>query len=132
MNIWPAFLTAYQNGLSLNNHSPDTKAKISGLLKKFRSYKVLCQVCVYLDILEKTSPVSLVFEGEGLLPGEVEASIKRTISELEDMNEVAGKPGELLDSHLLPFQVRELDGELILRPSFVKAGDMLKKPMLRE
>lgn len=84
MNTWPAFLTAYQNGLSLNKHSPETKAKISGLLKKFQSYKVLCQVCTYLDILEQIAPASLVFQGDGLLPGEVEASIKETILELED------------------------------------------------
>ena len=38
----------------------------------------------------------------------------------------------MLDSHLRRFQVQEIDGELILRPSFVKAGDMLQKPTLRE
>ena len=48
------------------------------------------------------------------------------------MIEIAGKLDEMLDSHLRRFQVQEIDGELILRPSFVKAGDMLKKPTLTE
>ena len=48
------------------------------------------------------------------------------------MIEIAGKPDEMLDSHLRRFQVHEIEGELILRPSFVKAGDMMKKPTLRE
>ena len=72
---------------------------MSGLLQKFRSYKVLCQACTYLDILEKIAPTSLVFEGEGLLPGDINASIKQTILELEDMIQTAGTPDELLDSY---------------------------------
>ena len=48
--------------------------------------------------------------------------------ELEDISENAGTDEELLDSHLSRFVITD---ENILKTSFVKAGDMLKKPANR-
>ena len=42
-----------------------------GYLKKLRSYKFFQKVINFLDILDCIAPVSLVFEGEILLPFEV-------------------------------------------------------------
>ena len=64
--MWPAFITAYENCLSDQSYS-SIKPKVQGLLKTFRSYRMLCLTCTYLDVLEKIRPASKVFEGDGLL-----------------------------------------------------------------
>ena len=60
LDMWPAFITAYETSLGLGKHRAETKAKIQGFLKTFHSYEKLCMVCCYLDILEKVTPASLV------------------------------------------------------------------------
>ena len=41
--------------------------KLNVLLEKFHSYQCLCLVCNYLEVLEKITPVSKVFEWESFL-----------------------------------------------------------------
>ena len=98
-------------------------------MKNLKSYEFLCKVCCYLDILEKITPSSLVFEGEEVMPGDIQKSIRQTILELEDISENAGTDEELLDSHLSRFVITD---ESILKTSFVKAGDMLKNQQIEQ
>lgn len=131
LDIWPALISAYETTLLTRSLKPETKGKILGFLKNLRSYEFLCKVCCYLDILDKIAPASLVFEGENVTPGEVKKSIKQTQLELEDISENVCTPDELLDSHLSRFtNIDEENG--VLEADFVKAGDMLKKPINRK
>ena len=41
LKMWPAFITAYENCLSDQSYS-SIKPKVQGLLKTFRSYRMLC------------------------------------------------------------------------------------------
>ena len=71
LDIWPGIVTAYENIESDRKTKGETRAKVKGYLKKLRSYKFFQKVINFLDILDCIAPVSLVFEGEGLLPFEV-------------------------------------------------------------
>ena len=103
--MWPAIITALENTIVVTKYKPGTKAKIQGFLKQLKSYPFLCTVATYLDILEKITPTSLVFEGDGLLPFEVKPTIDLTVSKLEDLIECSGSDEEeLSDSHLSRFQ----------------------------
>ena len=67
LDIWPGIVTAYENIES----DRKTKGETRGVFKKLRSYKFFQKIINFLDILDFIAPVSLVFEGEGLLPFEV-------------------------------------------------------------
>ena len=51
-------IVAYENALAEPGGRNETKAKISGFLKKLQSYQFFCQMASYLDILEATGPAS--------------------------------------------------------------------------
>ena len=127
LNMWPAFIAAYEN--CLNDAANRTiHAKVQGQLKNFLSYKMLCLVCTYLDVLEKITPASKVFEGEGLLAYEVRPSIDYTLMELEECKESAGKADEFLDSNLARFKLREdTEGGFSLSEDYLKGGEVSKK-----
>ena len=125
--MWPAFIAAYEN--CLNDAANRTiHAKVQGQLKNFLSYKTLCLVCTYLDVLEKITPASKVFEGEGLLAYEVRPSIDYTLIELEECKESAGEADKFLDSHLARFKLREgTEGGFSLSAEYLKDGEASKK-----
>ena len=70
--------------LATKIHKIETKAKVTGLLKKFKNNKNITMSCLYLVILEKIVLASKVFKGERLLPFEVKASIQTTLADLTD------------------------------------------------
>ena len=84
LNVWPSFIMAYENVIRDENTQSEIRAKVTGLLKKFKNYSYITMTCLYPDILEKIAPASKVFEGERLLPFEVKASIQTTIADLTD------------------------------------------------
>ena len=100
-----------------SNHKAEKKAKISGFIKQLKNYQILCSTCAYLDVLEKMSPVNLIFEEDHLLPS----------IELEDLVDYVGEPDEMLDSHFSRFLYSEDDdGNKSLSASSVKFGHMLR------
>lgn len=124
--MWPAFLTAFENA-AVDQGNNMTKAKVEGLLAKFRSYKMLCLACAYLDVLEKIGPSSKVFEEEGLLPFEVKPSVELSILQLNDCAECAGTNDEYLGSHLSRFTLQDNgNGNKIVKSQFLKAGHNLR------
>ena len=128
--MWPAIISALDNTLVIRKHNPKTRAKIQGILKQLRSYKYLCLCCCYLDILENISPVSKVFEEDGIIPSDIKESVKITTNHLEDqINALENE--EDWDSHLHRFTVIEHDGVKQIT-SYVQYGDMLKKPANRK
>ena len=91
---------AYENVISDENTQSETRAKATGLLKKFKNYNYITMTCLYLDILEKIAPASKVFKGERLLPFEVKASIQTTIADLTDYLD---DDYDDIDSHIQQF-----------------------------
>ena len=75
---------AYENVIGNENTQSETRAKVTGLLKKFKNYNYITMTCLYFDIMEEIVPAFKVFEGERLLPFEVKASIQTTIADLTD------------------------------------------------
>jgi hypothetical protein len=134
LNMWPALIVAFDNTLANRPHIKcETKAKIRGFLKYLRNFEFVMLTCAYLDLLEKITPASLVFERNHLLVTEIKPSLKMTYLELEDLVDSAGTDDEFLDSHLARFEYVEDDnGETIVSAHFVKHNHMLKSPVNRE
>ena len=133
---WPIFQVTCENAVAqvgARSYKAQTKAKISGFLNKFRDYRLLLLTAMYLDLLEKVSPLSKVFEAENILPCEVNVSVQTTVLELQDLADVAGTDEELLDSHFTKFNNIESNdgGEKFLRVERIRRGDMRKKPVNR-
>ena len=51
LDMWPAIAVALENMLTAHKHKPDTRAKISGLVKQLCSHKFICLTCCYLIYL---------------------------------------------------------------------------------
>ena len=65
---WPALLTAFETTLATDKGCRgETRAKVMGIVKKLRSYRFLCQVAVYLDVLDCLGPLSQIFESNMLI-----------------------------------------------------------------
>ncbi|CAB4029586.1 Hypothetical predicted protein, partial [Paramuricea clavata] len=103
-------------------------AKIGGLLKKFKSYSFMCTVDVYLDLLEKIAPTSMVFEAEALMPYNVPLAVSRSIMELRGKEDIKTDV-EFLDSFIHRYVASE-NG--VITGEFVKAGDKRKRKTNRE
>ena len=128
LEIWPGIIMAYENALSDPKGKALTKAKIKGFLTKLRSYEFFCKAAYYLDILDAAGPASLVFEGDGLMPYEVDGAIERTCLELEDLEKNAGTDEEFISSNVSLFTVR--DDEVI--GNYLREGDARRKIENRE
>ena len=87
----------------------------------------MCTVDVYLDLLEKIGPCSLVFEAESLMPHEIPLAVSRTILELQEKD--IGTEDEFLNSFVHRYVALESD---IITGEFVKAGDKRKNKGNRE
>ena len=135
LDMWPAFKMAYEN-LIASALNEKTKGKLRGLHDKFCSYKMLCLVSTYLDLLEKTRPASKIFESEGLLPFDLKPVIEMTLSELDECIEDACTDGEFIDSNLARFRlVHDVNGEedtRVVKSQFLKEGHSQKSPDQRE
>ena len=99
LEIWPGLITAYENAVADPKTVNLTKAKLRGFLRRLKSYEFLCKTVYFLDILDASGPASLIFEGDGLMGYEIEDVTSRTCSELEDIEQNAGKDEEALDSN---------------------------------
>ena len=127
LETWPAYTVAYENAVANTQESSvNVRAKISGLLKKFKSYSFMCTVHVYLDLLEKIGPSSLVFEAESLMPYEIPLAVSRTVMELREKEQDIGIE---YDSYVHRYNASESG---VITGEFAKAGDKRKKSDNRE
>ena len=127
LNMWPAFDMAYENIKADPKTRNETKAKVTGLLKKFKNYRFLVLSCVYLDLLEQTTPVSKIFESNSLLPFEVKPLVKTAIFNLSDQIE----DSDMLDSHLQRFK-RNNDDKTVIKSQYDKKGDKSRNAQNRQ
>ena len=131
LNNWPALTTAFNNALAANKgYRPETKAKLTGFLKKLRSYQFLCHVAGYLDVLETLGPLSLVFERSELMAYEMPASVEKTMDALEEISQACIEDLPL-SSYLAKYKIAH-GHENTLRANFPKAGHEKRKPQNRE
>ena len=129
--MWPVIISAFENTLVTHKHKSETKAKIQGILKDLRLNDVLILTCVYLDVLEKISHVSITFESNDTILIDITATIKCTQLELKELEGTAGTVEEF-DSHMSQFKFTKYDDGQKLLVIFVKYGHMLKKPENKE
>ncbi|XP_065664896.1 uncharacterized protein LOC136086588 [Hydra vulgaris] len=134
LESWPVYIVAYENYVNEWKNPITTKAKVQGLLKKFKSYNFLCTVAVYHDMLELIVPASKVFVANKLLPHDILATINRTNLELELKLEEIDTDLEFLDSYVSRYIVIEGKHNLseTMSGQFSKAGDKRKHPSNRK
>ena len=95
-----------------------------GLVKKFKSYPIICRVATYLDLPEAVGPSSKVSEGKGLMIY-VKPSFKRTIEELDEFSNCASVNDDIT-THLCRFHFVVNDSassENVLAPVFKSPGN---------
>ena len=117
----------------------ETRAKVLGLLRKLKSYRFLCQVAVYLDVLESIvyldvlesiGPLSLVFEQGVLMVYDVQPAVEKSLMILDDLKEES--LDEAINSFLKQFSVKDESGVTTVVSSYVKQGHERRKPANRE
>ncbi|XP_065678256.1 zinc finger protein 862-like [Hydra vulgaris] len=122
---WPAIIVGFDNALVNRDTTAEMRAKLFGISKRLHDYRLLCMFCGYLDVLEKLSPLSLVFEKKTLLVHEVKPAIDLTKDYLVELsNETID---DILDSYLLKFRIKYKDDTTTLVSSYFKDGHELKK-----
>ena len=128
LHLWPAFVTVYRNA-EITTSNAKTRAKISGLLKKFTDVRELLRVVAFLEVVEMVSVASLVFEKKDLLPFEIETSIKITQSKISQYIENEDNP----DSKLSFFNISQSEkSKCDIERNYPKAGQERKKETNRE
>ena len=130
LHLWPVFIMTYQNAVSAKKQNKVTLAKIAGLLSKFQNVEYLYRVCLYLDILEKVSPLSLVFEGENRLPCEIRPNLRLAIEGLAEIKDSRENEAIEPDSNMRFFYMvanEKEEGQFMLTREYQKAGHELRK-----
>ena len=125
LHNWPSLIVGFENALADRDTKADMRAKISGISKRLHEYRLLCIVCSYLDILEKLSPLSLVFEKQMLMVNELKPAVAVTIASLDELSNEGND--DIIGSYLLKFRINEKDGTTNLVSSYLKEGHELKK-----
>ena len=85
----------------------DTRDRLRGLLKRIKDADIICGIATALDIIEVMRPLSLVFEGEGLIAFNIKPTVDKAIGQLQDIFECHEE--EMLDSHLRSFTFEDND-----------------------
>lgn len=133
LHNWPALIAAFDNALATpKGYRPETRAKLTGFVKKLKDYSFLCQVAAYLDVLENMGPLSLVFEKSGLMAFEVPSSVEKTLSNFEDMSDEKSWNDIALTSYLAKFTIKEEGEHKTVRVNYAKAGHEKRKAKNRE
>ena len=131
LHMIPALIMGYDNALAKGKMNAKTRAKVTGLVKQLKNAHDIVAVCAATDILEKVKPASMVFEGDDLVPHELNTNIEITITELQELLESSEIP---IDSNMLFYQFQQSGdgGETKAVHQFCKRGHERKKPVNRE
>ena len=113
--MWKPLTTAFENIVADRKTTAPVRTKAQGILKKLQSYRFLCLVCCYLDVLELITPASKMFEEEELMPYEVKPIINETILNLNDAIQCDADE-DVLASYIASFKVG--DGSTITTECF--------------
>ena len=106
----PAYIIAYENFVADKKSSnAKTKTKVTGLLKKFKSYEFLLKVATYLNLLEMIVSASKLFESNEFIPQEILVMIMTTKMEKSEKVEEIKSNKEFMDSFFSTFLVSELE-----------------------
>ena len=102
--MWKPLTTAFENIVADKKTTTPVQTKVQGILKKLQSYRFLCLVCRYLDVLELITPATKMFEEEELMPYEVKPTINETILNLNDAI-LCDADEDVLTSYIASFKV---------------------------
>ncbi len=86
LNNWIPLGMAIQNSIANNTHST-LNAKLQGILKKLRSVQFLAACCLYHQVLDVVSCLSLRFEKGDVQAYEVMVAVEQTIQSATDLLE---------------------------------------------
>ena len=124
LHNYPAIITAFLNGIA-QGYKKEMVAKMKGVIKKMQSHKFLLNLCVYVDILESVSILSLQFERNLLMAFEVRLELEKALSRLEEMRDETEE--EAIDSCIKKFSIKDEFDLVTLTAEYPKAGHERKK-----
>lgn len=130
LHLLPALITSFEN-YEVQAKNADTKAKVSGLLKRSRSSKIL-NMCAAVDIFGKLLPASLVFEGEGRMAFQVKPTIEMAISELGYMVDKDDAIEIDIMLRFIQFDMEDGAGKTVASQKYCAAGREKYKPQNKE
>ena len=86
IHMWIPLAVTFENALAQpsKNYTADTRAKLSGYLKKLRRYDLMCVLSTYYDVLNVVGVLALVFEKKDIYVTDVEPARDKTIGKLEE------------------------------------------------
>ena len=123
LHNWPSYIVAFDNALaSRKGYTLETKAKVAGFSKKFKSYPFLCKVAGYLDVFEKYD----------LLAFEIPLAVETVIDTLEEIKENSSSSDYVLSSYLAKFRVLQDSDAIAVKANYPKAGHERRQPENRE
>ena len=120
------------NDLSRKGCTPETKAKVAGVVKKLKSYPFLCKVATYLDIPDIMGPISLVFEKHDLMAFEIPSGVEKTCDTLVEMLENTLSSDYVLSSNLAKFRIVQDGGAIKVKANYPKASHERRQPENQE
>lgn len=122
MQNWLILLQTLENTIASKGSS--SEAKLRGILKKLKNAEFLSSACVYREILDILSRLSLQFEREDLLIIDIVPALEEAKSRLQELQEK--DPLALVESAGFTFEGSEV------KRSVLKQGHMRRKVENRE
>ena len=130
LQTWPLIIMVYERYTADNQNVAATRAKVTGLLKKFHSYDFLVTMETYLDLLEVVLPVSKICETIELFPCQIPPTIKSTFMTLEIKVDEIWNKDEFLDSYVCCYKVAGV-GDDCVSGEFNHVGENWKKVAIK-
>ena len=130
LQTWPVIIMVYERYTADNQNVAATRAKVTGLLKKFHSYDILVTMETYLDLLEVVLPVSKICKTIELLPRQIPPTIKSIFMTLEMKVDEIWNKDEFLDSYVCCYKVAGVDDDCV-SGEFNHVGEKGKKVAIK-
>jgi hypothetical protein len=82
-------MQSMENSIANKSHAA-VNAKLKGILKKMKSFQFLTIACLYKEILDIISVLSLMFEQQNIFVFDVLSHLEQTKSKLQELKEENG------------------------------------------
>ena len=96
IHMWIPLQTTYENALSRpSGCTPDTRAKMKGFVKKFKSYAFLTAACTFQQILQNLGILSKEFEKDDIMAFHVKPKLNKAECYLNELHGITPEVQEL-------------------------------------
>ncbi|XP_033100488.1 uncharacterized protein LOC117103939 [Anneissia japonica] len=130
LNNWVPFAQCIEHAISDKGYRA-IKPKLKGYLVKLKNFSFFSSVCLYRDLLELVTPLSLTFERGNIMAFEVDYNVKKMINELHDMVADESEPYlNVSERSTYSFEIDNDDN--VLKCTLPKPNHMRRKPENRE